>query len=103
MAVGADLTFSGSVEALGMGGRRSFFVDSAIAEVGVGGITILPFRPIGLTGGLILGMILILGAAIGGGASVTGVGGRWIITFGKGSSTPRTAKSANFSMHHRTS
>lgn len=46
---------------------------------------------------------LTAGTGKGGGVSTTGVGGRWIVTFGGASSAPRINKSANLSKHHRTS
>lgn len=49
------------------------------------------------------GLLGSLTGGIGGGASVTGVGGRWIVTFGGASSLPRIKRSASFSRHQRTS
>ena len=78
IGVGADLALGSDVAALGVSeGRRSFFTGSEDAGEGTDGMIMLAFRPGGfVVKGLILDMILILGAAIGGGASVTGVGGR---------------------------
>ena len=88
IAVGADLTFGRGVEGVA-GGSRNFLTGSVDTGGGVGGITMLPFRPAGLDDkgeGLIFEMILIPGGGMGGGVSTTGVGGRVISTFGRGSS-----------------
>lgn len=90
------------------GGSSLSLVDVGVdtADVGVEG-TMLGFLPPILICGLEpLGAILILGVGRGGkgGAdSMTGVGGKCIVTLGTGSSRPRTARSASLSMHHRTS
>ena len=77
------------------------------ADVGVDGAMLGFLPPIFICGFDAFGIILMLGVIgnVGSGeaTSIIGVGGRCIVTFGIGSSTPRTARSASFSMHHRTS
>ena len=50
-----------------------------------------------------IGLLGSLTGGMGGAVSTTGVGGRWMVTFGGASSAPRMSKSASLSRHHRTS